>query len=125
MTQTVLVVVARWLVAVLFLFSGISKIIDFGGTKSVMVQYGFPFPTFALCGAIGVELVDGTLLGLGASTHTVTVILILYVITASVTILVRQLGEPILRKNALNHLAKNVAVIGALIHLYVDVSLLP
>jgi|SRR5581483_2603708 len=125
MAQIGLATVARWLVAVLFLFSGVAKIVDFNGTKSMMVHYRFPLPLLALLGAIGLEIGGGTLLGLGFSLQAVTIVLTLYVITASLMILVRQLWEPTLRRNALNHLAKNVAVIGALLHLYAYDLLLP
>jgi len=121
MVLETLSVVARWLVAALFLFSGVSKITAFAATETMMRQYRFPLPRLALLAAIGIELGGGVLLGLDSSTPIVTIGLILYVIIASLMILVPQLGDPALRKPALNHLAKNVAVIGALLRLYVDV----
>ena len=125
MAQVGLVTIARWLVAALFLFSGITKIVDFDGTKSMMVHYRFPLPPLTLLAAIVLEIGGGILLGLGFSLQAVTFVLALYVIAASLMILVKQLWEPTLRRNALNHLAKNVAVVGALLHLYAYDLLFP
>jgi putative oxidoreductase len=86
MTHGLLFTIARWLVAFLFLFSGVSKITSFAGTKAMMSQYSFPLPAIALLGAIGIEVGGGLLLAFGLLVRPVTVILGLYVIAASLMV---------------------------------------
>ena len=120
MTQDVLVVIARWLVAALFLASGVQKLLDLPGTRALMARYRLPLVPAALAAALATEFGGGVLLGLGLFGPIPAALLIVYVVSASVMIPVRQLAEPENRKGAVMTLVNNVAVVGALLRLAAD-----
>ena len=122
MTYATLVITARWLIASLFLFSGVSKVLGFRETDALMRRLGFPLPTVSLLAAMCIELGAGTILGLGFFVPVAAIILAAYVVAATVTVLGKQLSDPSQRKQALNHIAKNVSIVGALVHLYADAA---
>jgi quercetin dioxygenase-like cupin family protein/uncharacterized membrane protein YphA (DoxX/SURF4 family) len=117
MTTEVMAVAARWMVAFLFLASGVLKLADLPSTRALMVRYKFPVLGLALAVAVAVELGCGLLLGVGVFVSPAAGVLIAYVVAASLMIPVRQLGEPDNRKGAVLTLIKNVAITGALLQL--------
>jgi len=119
MFDSFLLVVSRLMIAALFLFSGIGKVRDYDATKSMMTEYKFPLVTLSLISAILIEIVGGLLLAVGISVGFVSIVFIVYIAAATVMVLFKQLKDPNLRKTAWLNIAKNCAIIGALIHWYV------
>lgn len=58
-------IVARTLMVIIFLVSGVGKLFDPAGTQTVMVQHGLPLPGLFLLGAILLEVGGGLALLFG------------------------------------------------------------
>jgi putative oxidoreductase len=76
--------VGRILLVLIFLNSGIGKIGNFEGTAQYMAQYGMPFTSFFLFGAIIFELVGSITVILGYLTRLGALILIIFLIPTTV-----------------------------------------
>jgi putative oxidoreductase len=72
--------VGRILLVLIFLYSGIGKIGNFEGTAQYMAQYGMPFTSFFLFGAIIFELVGSITVILGYLTRFGALLLIIFLI---------------------------------------------
>lgn len=75
--------VARLLMAVLFLPAGIGKIAGFAGTVGYITSKGLPMPAVAAVIAIVVEVVGGLALLAGAGTRIAAVALAVFTLLAS------------------------------------------
>lgn len=78
--QSALTLVARVLMAMIFLFSGVGKILNFGGTAQAMAAEGIVLPSFLLIGAIFLELIGAASLLLGWWTRLGALALIVFLI---------------------------------------------
>jgi putative oxidoreductase len=65
----------RLLMSVIFLLSGLEKLIGFGGTVAYMASQGLPLPMLAAIVAVVVECVGGLLVLIGYQTRTTTLVL--------------------------------------------------
>jgi putative oxidoreductase len=74
------ILIGRILLALIFLQSGIGKIRNFAGTAQFMANYGMPFATFFLVGAIFFELVGSITIILGYFARFGTVLLLIFLI---------------------------------------------
>jgi putative oxidoreductase len=74
----VVILVARLLLATLFLIFGWRKLRDYSGTVSQMVQLRAPMPVLAANVAIFMELPVAFAVAVGAFTHPATVLMFLY-----------------------------------------------
>lgn len=81
--ETVLPVVGRTLMALIFLMSGIGKIFDFGPTTEYMASHGMPLTALFLVGAIVLEIAGGASLILGAWARWGAVMLIIFLVPAT------------------------------------------
>jgi putative oxidoreductase len=72
------ILVARLLLAALFLIFGWRKLTDYSGTVSQMVQEGLPTPVLATVVAIFMELPVAFAVAIGAFTRPSAVLLVLY-----------------------------------------------
>jgi uncharacterized membrane protein YphA (DoxX/SURF4 family) len=78
------VLVGRILLALIFLKSGMGKIENFSGTAQYMADYGMPFPTFFLLGAIFFELVGSLTVILGLFMRLGAVLILIFLIPTTI-----------------------------------------
>lgn len=78
--QALIQLLARFLIALIFLMNGLSKITNFSGTDRYMDQYGIPLTFLFLIGAICVELLGGLSLLIGYKTKLGALVLFLFLI---------------------------------------------
>ncbi|MCS0585134.1 DoxX family protein [Massilia pinisoli] len=118
METTKLFPVARALVGVLFLASGINKILGFGYVAGWMNSLGFPAAGLLLAGAIVLEIVGGLALVTGFQAKTAALALALF--TVPVTLIFHGFWhvDAAEFQNQLNHFLKNVAIFGGLLALF-------
>lgn len=107
---------ARFLVALIFIMSGVGKIFSFTDTAAMMGETGFPVPWLFLIGAILLEVGGGVLLLVGYQIRLGALLLIAFIIPA--TIIFHASGLP--AQGQIIATLKNLAIIGALIKFYTD-----
>jgi putative oxidoreductase len=73
-----IILVARLLLATLFLIFGWRKLRDYSGTVSQIVQFGVPMPTLAAAIAIFMELPVAFAVAIGAFTRPSALLLVIY-----------------------------------------------
>lgn len=81
--QNPLSLTARLLLASLFLPAGISKLTGFAGTVGYITSAGLPLPQAAAAFALGLEIIGGLALLLGARTRLAALALGLFTLVAS------------------------------------------
>lgn len=111
---------ARFLVAVIFLLSGIGKVFGFSDTAQMMAGVGFPAPSVFLVGAIMLELAGGTLLLIGYKTRYAAVALIVFLIPATIIFHATGINDPVHGQEQIINTLKNLAILGALIKFAAD-----
>lgn len=102
--------IGRVLLAAIFVFSGIGKLLAPAATIGYIESTGLPFATLGLVAAIALELGGGILLAVGAKVRPVALLLALFSIATGV-IFHSAVGD----QNQLIHLLKNVALAGGLL----------
>lgn len=70
----------RVLLSLIFVLSGLAKIVGFRGSVQYLIAHALPIPRTLLCVAIAIELVVGVLLMIGFRARTAAAILFLYLI---------------------------------------------
>jgi len=110
--------VGRALVGVLFLASGINKILGFGYVAGWMNSLGIPAAGLLLAGAILLEIGGGLALVTGVQAKHAALALALF--TVPVTLIFHGFwhADPAEFQNQLNHFLKNVAIFGGLLALF-------
>lgn len=111
---------ARFLVALIFLLSGVGKAFAFSATAEMMAGVGFPAPSFFLICAIVFELVGGTLLLVGYKTRYAAVSLIVFLILATIIFHVPGISDPVHGQEQMINTLKNLAILGALLKFAAD-----
>jgi putative oxidoreductase len=99
--------VGRILLVLIFLHSGISKIQNFEGTAQFMAQYGMPYTSFFLFGAIVLELAGSIFVILGYYTRLGALLLLVFLIPTTI-IFHTNFDDPI----QIIMLMKNVSMFG-------------
>ena len=105
---------ARFLVALIFLLSGVGKLFGFSDTAQMMAGAGFPAPSVFLVCAIALELVGGTLLLVGYKTRYAATALIVFIIPATIIFHATGIGDPVHGQEQMINALKNLAILGAL-----------
>ena len=100
----------RVMMAIIFLFSGIGKVIDPGHTIEEIRAVGLPFAHLGLAIAILLGFGGGAMLVLGIKTRMVAIVLALYCIVAGLIF-----HNPVGGIPQLVHLIKNFAIAGGLL----------
>ncbi len=118
MNAHTLYVVARCLVALMFLMSTIGKVSGWQQTIGLMRDHHIPLPQIGLLGSITLEIVGGTiLLALGLFMVPLTWILVFYVFAATVAVPLQDILTNKGRAQGMQLLGSNLAIIGGLIAL--------
>ena len=81
--KALVMLIGRILMVLIFLDSGIGKIGNFAETAQLMAKFGMPYTTFFLLGSIFLELVGGLSIVLGYFTRLGTLLIILFLIPAT------------------------------------------
>jgi putative oxidoreductase len=111
---------ARFLVAVIFLLSGVGKLFGFADTAQMMAGVGFPTPSFFLACAIAIEIIGGTLLLVGYKTRYAAVALVVFLVPATIIFHAANIADPVHGQEQMINTLKNLAIIGALIKFVAD-----
>jgi putative oxidoreductase len=109
--------VGRVLIALIFVRSGVGKIVNFSGTAGMMAGKGMPYAEHLLVGAIAIELVGGLALVLGYKVRWAAAALIVFLVPATLIFHSFWAVDPAQVQNQTNHFFKNVAILGALVFL--------
>lgn len=106
----------RILMALIFLKSGFGKITGFAGTAGFMASKGMPFAEVLLVGALVFELAGAIMLILGWRVHWGALLLIVFMIPATLMFHNFWAVDAAQYQNQLNHFLKNVAMVGGLLY---------
>jgi putative oxidoreductase len=109
-TTSIAPAIGRILMASIFVFSGIGKVLNPAATIGYIESSGLPFATVGLVIAIAVELAAGTMLALGIRTRSVAAVLAMFSIVTGLAFH-GATGD----QNQLIHLLKNFAMAGGLL----------
>ena len=82
--QNPLSLIGRWLIAYVFLPSGIGKIAGFAGTVSYIASKGLPMPEVGAALALAVEVLGGLALVLGFKTRWAAIALAIFTLAAGI-----------------------------------------
>jgi putative oxidoreductase len=83
-TQDTVALVARILLAVMFILSGFSKITGFEGTVGYIASKGLPLPQLVAIGTIAVELGGGIMLAAGFKARWAALALAVFTVLAAI-----------------------------------------
>lgn len=108
-------VLARTLIALLFIITGVMKTTGFSSTTAMMADVGFPMPSLFLTLAIVTEIGGGLLLLAGIRLCYVALALAAFLVPATLIFHVPQIGDPESGSEQLIHTLKNLAIIGGLL----------
>ena len=109
--------IARCLIAFFFVASGSGKLFAFRQTSATLASIGFPIPTLSLTAFIAVEIAGGLGLLFNFWTSYVAVMLIVFLIFATITVHARFVRDPVAGTDQVVHIIKNIAIIGGLFNL--------
>ena len=101
---------ARICLCIIFINSGIGKIFDFASTAKMMAARGLPIANILLIFTIAFQLLGGLSLLLGYKVKIGSILLILFLIPATLVF-----HNPIADSEELNDFLKNIGLIGGLL----------
>ena len=107
--------IARFLIAFFFVASGSGKLFAFRQTSATLASIGFPIPSFSLTAFIVIEIAGGLGLLFNLWTSYVAVMLIVFLIFATITVHARFVRDPVAGTDQIVHMIKNIAIIGGLL----------
>jgi putative oxidoreductase len=115
--QDPMALVARVLLALIFVVSGFGKITGFDGTAAYMAAKGMPMPQVMLVGAIAVEFLGGLMLVVGWKTRWAALAIFAFIIPTTI-IFHNPIGAPADQVQAqMINLMKNVSMMGGMLML--------
>jgi putative oxidoreductase len=100
----------RLLIALIFLFSGVGKILMPAMTQGYIASAGLPSPLLAYLIAVVVEVGGGALLVVGFQTRPVAVAMAIFTLAAALGF-----HHDFADQNQLIHFLKNIAIVGGLL----------
>lgn len=109
--------VGRFLLALIFLLSGLSKIGGFAGTSQQMADAGMPSPDLLLVGAIVFEIAGALMIMSGFKAHYGALLLMIFLIPATVIFHNPAGYEGEEQQMQIAMLLKNLSILGGLIFL--------
>jgi putative oxidoreductase len=104
------ILIGRILLVLIFLQSGIGKIMNFQGTAEYMAKFGMPYTNFFLIGAIFIELFGSVTVITGYYARLGAFLLVIFMIPTTL-IFHTNLSDP----NQQIHFMKNVSMFGGLL----------
>jgi putative oxidoreductase len=116
-TQSVVALVGRILIALLFVIAGFGKISGFDGVAGYIASKGLPMPQVLAALTIALELVGGLMLMAGYKVRWVAIAFFLWLIPT--TFLFHKFWgiDAAQVQNQMNHFLKNVSIMGAMLML--------
>ena len=109
--------VGRILVSVVFLFSGLSKVMAFSMMTGMAASKHMPLPALMIAGAAAVELLGGLAILTGFQAKLASWVLFLYLIPTTILFHNFWTLQGMDRIDAQSHFLKNVAIMGGLLSL--------
>ncbi len=107
--------IGRILFSLIFLISGINKIMNFSATQKYLASKGMPLTGLLLVGAILLLLLGAFSIGLGYRSKIGTIALILFLVPATLIFHTNFSDQ-----NQLIHFLKNLSLIGGLLIIYAN-----
>lgn len=107
--------IGRILMGLLFLVAGIMKAFNIAGTAGYMTRLGFPAPEAMAYLSMIIEIAGGAALILGWQTRKVAWFLVLYLLVATGAAHRFWEYDQAQRGNQTNHFLKNIALIGGML----------
>jgi putative oxidoreductase len=107
--------VGRALIGVLFVISGINKVLGFSYVAGWMASMGVPLASVLLAGAILLEIGGGLMLVTGTKAQLGAAALALFLIPVTMIFHAFWSADAASLQNQLNHFLKNVAIFGSLL----------
>jgi putative oxidoreductase len=114
--------IARILIALIFILSGFSKITGFDGTVGYIASKGLPLPQLLAIGAILVELGGGLMLVLGWKARWAAAAMLIFTTLAALIFHNFWAVPPDQMQNQMIHFMKNLSIIGGLLYVVVHGS---
>jgi len=111
---------ARFLVALIFIMSGVGKVFGFAQTAALMEGTGFPAPGLFLVGAILIEITGGVFLLVGYKARWGSLALIVFLVPATLIFHAANLADPAQTQMQVIEVLKNLAILGALLKFVAD-----
>lgn len=115
MSPRILVLAGRVLLSVIFILSGLSKIMDWTGTQQYMAAKGMPFIPILLAAAVIVEIAGGLSVLLGWQARWAALLLFLYLIPTSLIFHNFWALSGMERQTEMVNFLKNLAIMGGLL----------
>jgi len=106
---------ARILISVVFLLSGVTKLMTFNATAGMLGQKGIPLPTVATAIVILIEIVGAILIIIGWQTKIAAAIQFVYLIAATVMYHNFWAAPPEMHDMQMGNFLKNLAIMGGLL----------
>jgi putative oxidoreductase len=113
---SVVMLIARFCLGLVFLLSGINKFINFQATAAYMASTGIGFTSFFLTVAALIEIIGGLSLILGYKTRWGAALLAFFLIPVTLTMHDFWNVPPAEYQNQMNNFFKNLAVFGGLLY---------
>src|SRR5215510_12686389 len=110
-------VVARLAIALIFVWSGVGKLLGPAGTIGYMQQFGVPFAAVLVWAVVAVELGGGLALVLGWQTRLAAAVLAVFALVAAAIFHPFWATDAAHALDAETHFLKNVAIFGGLLML--------
>lgn len=113
-----LICIARVLMGLIFVISGVGKIMGFSGTEAMLASKGLPLAAVATAVVIVIEVAGGLLLMIGLWSGWAALVLFLYLIPVTLTMHNFWAAPPDQHQNQLIHFLKNLSIMGGLLAFY-------
>lgn len=116
--HSIVPLIARILLSLIFLMSGISKIFNFGQTASYMGNVGLPMPEILLLATIAIEVVGAAMIVLGYGARWAGLIIFLWLIPTTFVFHAFWDVPPDRMRSEMNSFMKNIAIMGGMLYIW-------
>jgi len=112
-----LMLIGRWLMAAIFLFSAYGKVMNYDGTAAYMTTKGLPMVPLLLGLSIVIEFLGGLSLVFGYKVRALSILLVLFLIPVTLTMHnFWTMTDPLQMQDNMYHFFKNLAIMGGLLY---------
>lgn len=116
--HSVVPLIGRILLCLIFIISGISKIFNFGQTASYMSSVDLPMPEILLIGTIVIEVVGGFMILLGWHARWAGLVIFLWLIPTTFLFHAFWDAPPDRMRSEMNHFMKNITIMGGMLYVW-------